>query len=456
MPLHRSWSFGPRSWLGKDVRAVAAIATIAGGLACSPCASNEVKVDGTCVPRCSDETCADGLVCVRSTCRPACERDSDCKDQDICERVRSDDGTLGNFCYGLAVSPSPYEDPTTPEASSRGEETSPPPNADDCVRSSDCDQDVPRVCVDQRCETECAQHQHCGRAGACTGNGTSSEGVTVAYCQADEFPRAEGQYGSKCLTGNDACDAEAGFECIGAGDGDVGSYCTQAGCDLDGDCPSGYFCSTNRVSTRLPCEDACQVPGAPDAPDCIPREAIGPSKAYRCAEEGGLLLALCLERSFCTPCETDADCRAEANQVCAKGPDGTKSCTVLCAPNQGSCPWGNATECAVFDEQLGRPTCGHRFGSCKGTGKSCEPCIDDADCPTGFCTKSSFSGELFCYDADATCSCAQGEEICVGGGCPTTPSGAAMNCVSAGDGEPPSACYGAEIDEVGGTPLGCW
>ncbi len=410
-------------------------------------------VDGVCVPRCSDDSCGEGLSCVHSTCRPTCERDSDCKGEDICERTVTDEGKAGRYCYGSAVDPSPYTPEATPDESAPVTSAEQP--TESCKESSDCDQTVQRHCVDNRCETACTLHEHCGRSGACTGASTIA-GNLVGYCVPDSFPRAEGQYGSTCLTGAANCDAATGFQCISAGDGDLGSYCTQAGCTDEDDCPSGYFCSENRIGSRLPCGDACGVLGDPTAENCVPLTSIGPDKPFRCAATGGLLLTVCLERSFCAPCETDADCRGERNQVCAKGPDGMKSCTVLCAPNQRSCPWGEATECAVFDEDLGRPTCGHRFGACKGTGQSCQPCVHDGDCPTGFCAKSDFSGELFCYDADASCSCADGEEMCAGGGCPLAPSGKTMNCVSAGDGEAPSACYGAEIDQTAGTPLGCW
>lgn len=453
--LLRGLLTGPR-WLS-----VWGLITIggAGGVACGgPCDGDRVAVDGVCVPRCSDETCSEGMACVHSVCRPMCKRDSDCAGEDICESIRTDEGKSGKYCYGLAVDPSPYA--SAPETgatsgSSTLDPTSEPDSSQACEESADCAQTALHHCVQQKCETACTLHEHCGRAGACSGSGTSAEGDVVTYCEQDDFPRAAGQYGSDCLTESSSCDAEAGFRCISAGDGDTASYCAQAGCEGDEQCPSGYFCSDNRITSRSPCEPACGLVGSA-AVDCIPSEDIGPGKPYDCAEGGGLVLSLCLKRSFCAACDTDADCRGEPNQLCARGPDGVKMCTVLCAPGQDSCPWGAATECDVFDEDLGLATCGHRFGACKGTGRSCEPCIHDGDCPTGFCAKSGFSGELFCFDSESTCACDANEDICVGGGCPSSPSGKAMNCVSTGDGAPPSACYGAEIDEVAGTPLGCW
>lgn len=447
------------SWLG-SVWPVATLAVasvvVVGVTGCGPCSGDDVYVDGVCVLRCEDATCGDGLACVHSVCRPECKRDSDCEGEDICESILTDEGKSGKYCFGLAVTPSPYASEPGPSEDTTDEvSTSDQVSSNGCKESSDCAQNVPRVCVDDECRTVCTLHEHCGRAGSCTGS-TEDDGATVNYCQADDFPRAEGQFGSQCLAGTSSCDTASGFQCIGAGDGDVDSYCTLRGCEDENDCPSGYFCSENRVGSRAPCEATCGLVASPEDPNCVPSADIGAGKPYRCADGGGLLLTLCLERSFCAPCESDADCRGEPNQVCALGPDQVKMCTVLCAPGQDSCPWGAATECAVFDENLGVPTCGHRFQACKGTGKSCEPCIHDGDCPNGFCARSDFSGEQFCYDAEVSCACGEGEDICVGGGCPDTPGGEPMNCVSAGDNAPPSVCYGAQLDEAEGTPLGCW
>lgn len=429
-------------------------------LGCNPCDGDRVKVDGMCLPRCSDEACGDGLVCVHSTCRPACERRSDCRSGDVCQKLVTDEGHSGKYCYGPALDPSPYTSDQQPAPSASDDSISDEPRpagAASCKKNSECDQSVPRHCVDSVCRTACTLHEHCGRAGACTGHSQDADGALATYCEPDGFPRAAGQYGNQCLTGPTDCDLDNGFQCIRAGDGDLTSYCTRAGCDDSSQCPSGFACSQHRVGQqRPPCADACGVAGDPRAENCIPTSEIGEGKAFRCADGGGLVLHLCMKRSFCFECETDADCRGEPNQVCAKGPDGNKTCTILCVPEQRSCPWGAATECALFDDELGKETCGHRFGACAGSGRGCEPCTHDGDCPTGFCARSDFSGEQFCYDADAVCECAPGEDMCVGGGCPQAPSGKRMNCVSAGNNQPPSACYGSELDVTSQAPLGCW
>lgn len=410
------------------------------------CGTDFVMVDGACMPRCDPDTCGDGLFCVRNVCRPQCTAGNDCLGDDTCRAVQSDDGRLGRYCYGPAVSVSPYEEREHGET----EAGTPLPAA--CDTDEDCTRGSARHCVNDTCKTLCLHHAHCEPAGVCTGTGTTSDGTSVAFCERDSFERGMGQYGSRCSAPN-SCDSEAGFVCISAGEGDTDSYCTKPACTEEADCPSGYTCSETR-EPRLPCSADCGLPAAPPGEDCIAADEIGAGKIYQCDSTAGLVLRVCLQRDFCNECETDADCAARPGQLCARGPDGVKHCTVLCSPGAGSCPWGASTTCEVFDEELGQPTCGHRFGSCRGDGSSCTPCTDDGDCPRGFCTGSSFSGERFCFDEEAACVCDPGVGNCSGGGCPLTPGGLEMNCVPRTTGAPPSVCFGGFTS--GASRLGCW
>src|SRR5262249_51807015 len=141
---------------------------------------------------------------------------------------------------------------------------------------------------------------------------------------------------------------------------------------------------------------------------------------------------VCRQREFCASCETDADCLAQPNQVCAKDQTGEKICTRLCDPGTRSCPWGNAAECAVFDEDLGLPTCAHRFGKCHGDGETCQPCRTSDDCPNGACTSSQFTGERWCVNFDTTCECKNGvgnTGTCDDGGCPPSPDNLTVQCL---------------------------
>jgi hypothetical protein len=150
-----------------------------------------------------------------------------------------------------------------------------------------------------------------------------------------------------------------------------------------------------------------------------------------------------------------------AGKICAHGPDHEKTCTTLCDPSSDSCPWGNAAVCGVFDSELGVPTCAHRFGSCHGEGKSCEPCVRDGDCPNGQCLGSPYTGERWCVDRTVQCNCDgldTTQHVCnSGNGCPRTPGQLKMSCYDfqRSDTDPIAhACF--QANTAGSAQAGCW
>lgn len=412
------------------------------------CGEGEAESAGRCVATCRDEQCPGESRCVNHMCRPPCVDDAACLGEDRCERVETDFGTRGRYCYGLPLERSPYTgDAGLPPATT----------AMQCRSSSDCPQSPTHACVGGLCRVTCLVHAHCGQRAACTITARDAEGRNVGLCAADDFPRGPGRYESQCPGGARDCDRAAGFRCVGAGEGDRDAYCTRAGCDGDEDCPSGYYCNETLLLSLLPCEATCDLPAAPPGADCVALDEIGDERPFACVPERGLEQRVCLKRSFCHACETDADCRALPHQLCARGPDGAKHCTVLCDPNASGCPWGSAAECAIHDETLGVPTCGHRFGGCRGSGGGCEPCVEDSDCPRGFCSGSEYTGERFCVDESTSCACPAGDPYCTGGGCPDTPGGLRANCVPRTPDAAPSVCFGGTLDARDpASQLACW
>lgn len=290
-----------------------------------------------------------------------------------------------------------------------------------CRTSASCDTAHGFACVEGECRHPCRSHFDCAAQGTCQ----PLAGASQTYCVLSTAVAKKGEYYSRCPNG-DECAAD--FLCLGAGPGDADAYCSR-GCEDDSACPSGFFCT--------------EISGA-----------------------DGRQLSACVRRNFCNSCESDADCLAVPGQICARDQGGAKICTVTCEPGVDSCPWGNASMCGVFDAERGTATCAHRAGACRAEGKSCEPCVRDSDCPTGFCHGSSFTGERWCVDQSVECSCdglPNEDGICGGAnGCPRTPGNVAMRCYdpARSQGSPfESHCFGADANgaSLASSPqTGCW
>jgi hypothetical protein len=268
-------------------------------------------------------------------------------------------------------------------------------------------------------------------------------------------PQKAGEFYARCPAGDSDCDTANGFLCVGAGTGDLDAYCT-VDCQQDGDCADGFSCTP---LVRPPCVADCNLAGDGKNRQCVPHDQIGVGKPYQCGTRGATR-NVCRPNEFCSACTTDADCLGAADQLCAKDKSGAKICTQLCDPKHPSCPWGSAATCAVWDTDLGVATCAHRFGKCTGTGKSCEPCLKDADCGSnGVCTSSEFTGERWCVDLSVSCSCASDAGgTCTGGGCPMTPGGLDMTCIDTSTTGAAGLCLGANTVSGlnGDAQTGCW
>jgi hypothetical protein len=384
---------------------------------------------------CLDASCSAGMRCVQNECRPECATQSDCPVAQNCAGWGFDDGSQGQFCVVLDYA--------------KGGRTG---QFEACKADAECDALRGFTCVDGICRIRCDSHFECAGVGLCQST------ASAAYCEPGTAAK-QGQYYQHCPAGPSDCDRDAGFVCLSAGVADLDSYCT-ADCLGDAQCPQGFRCGT---VTATPCMDACGVVGQQSS-SCIGAAQIGPGKAYECVEPFGLVRHLCERRSFCSSCESNEDCLAVPGQICARDQSGQKICTQACDPSVDSCPWGNASECGVWDSALGIATCAHRFGSCQGEGRGCEPCVDGSDCaPTGFCSRSSFTGEQFCIDLSVECDCGADAEndTCTGHGCPDTPDGLPMICYAGSrfTGDPISnRCIGANsVSSVLSSPQsGCW
>jgi hypothetical protein len=426
-----------RTWRAFSWLSLAALLALLGLLASAGCSSDSDCKGPTC-HACRDRGCADGQRCVQNECRNACSSDAECLGVQVCRGYEFQLGDQGQYCVVL-----PGSDPSTGNGRFSA-----------CTAASECDQTHGFDCVDGECSYECRSHSDCKVIGHCEERAIDDQRRN--FCVADAAPPAPGTLYTSCPRGDECAE---GYLCVGAGVGDLDAYCTTD-CTSDDSCAQGYFCGT---ITHPPCEAACNLKAQPSDPSCVPSAQIGPRALYQCTELG-LVRNVCRQREFCSQCDSDADCLAIPNQVCAKDESGEKICTRLCDTDTRSCPWGNASRCAVFDRELGLPTCSHRFGACHGSGKTCEPCRANADCPNGVCASSQFTGERWCINFDTKCSCPQADVdntgTCSNGGCPKAPSGLPVLCIGDESLSLFNTCYaanGAGSTQLGASPqTGCW
>ncbi len=98
-----------------------------------------------------------------------------------------------------------------------------------------------------------------------------------------------------------------------------------------------------------------------------------------------------------------------------------------------------------------------RFGACVGTGKFCEPCLDDTDCggPDSkmACISAGIADEKGCFDLSFPDTCTTDND------CPKSPSGKSGECLDEGDGLAPGddvyhRCYFPF--NAGSSKFSCW
>lgn len=332
------------------------------------------------------------------------------------------------------------------------------------------------------CHLKCVKHSDCPHGYGCGELPLPDDDAMAQVCVPVEPATSEGGYGTLC--GDDYSKCGEGFVCPG-NEGDTDTSCTKLdGCEADDDCPSAYFCGSLRDRACIgnkACEsdaDCSLVEGA----SCVALDAEGEVKrckiegffchtspddcprgerpsdrnspltySYSCSTlpdpSGDKLVAqrrACVPRSYCSPCESDADC-TEATAACVDTGNGDKFCSIECAPSGFTCDPGSACQ-AVGDDFY----CVPKGGSCQGDGTSCAACRNDADCgPGGLCYTSSTSRERFCMQP-----CEAGNT------CPDTPGGLPQECCTNPDscGSLVNYCIPEQYPSVSDSryAMGCW
>jgi hypothetical protein len=365
-------------------------------------------------------------------------------------------------------------------------------------------------CIDDRtgggaiCRKVCAAQADCPANWYCN-DGLKAGGVSWCVQNTLTFDAGAGQWGVPCQPNhgegaNPGCDWAQGFACYAQSPTDGNAFCTQFACSGDGDCPGGWWCSTQNVGPNA--TSSVQTIGKTRS-ICLPRGYCAPckkdldcysapgSQPQHCVPDSkgaGFCSTTCAGDSNCDfdstckapwavctpaagqPCQSDDDCPPAKGtfQHCVapqanKAPDAGGSCTPEC---------GGAADCNAG--QTCMPTfqvCLPRAGVCVGDGTFCSPCRSDLDCTpattgagagqgSGVCFSSApYSQERFCggpstvNDCDASASDPPG--------CPT-PSGS-DNWKHVGCTQTPGAgvqCFGiVTFGTASGNPVGipgCW
>lgn len=235
-----------------------------------------------------------------------------------------------------------------------------------------------------------------------------------------------GQWGQGCQANlgfeNPACDTGQGFFCYAQSPTDANAYCTRYDCAKDTDCGPGFYCghinSTPNINTG--------------------------KKVYV-----GDVQAVCLKRSYCSPCQVDLDCLPFNNlpQHCVVDLNGASYCMPECADSK-NCP----NEARCVDAGVGANVCYPRASVCIGDGSLCSPCLVDTDCgEDGACVKGQYTTERMCAKKAPNGDCTQ---------CPksiTSPK-RSIGCSTEGTASLPKGyCVGTySLGGTDGADLGCW
>jgi hypothetical protein len=376
------------------------------------------KTEGDCEALCQDSACIADNVCVNNQCELTCTSHLDCNiGTQGCTNTTTDSG------FPIAVCQ----------------------NTDLAAIGTKCPFGV-------ECETITA----CPDGTACDftqcGGGTCTQDP-VACSTADAGPSPSCNTG-KCADGT-ACvvpgcaqaDCTA-LACVSDGSADADAFCTLIDCHANSDCAPGMYCALEHdphaVCNSNPQVGNNQFCGTTTAKCVDPATADAAGATY---VEGAycLLRDRCERRGDCAPCATDIDCSLVPGQHCTTY-GGASVCTPDC--NQDS-------DC-LLDHTCVMGECQEKFGACKGTGKFCEPCLNDLDCggkSSGNACIGLGAGQRACYPIVTPPTCNSSAD------CPMTPDGHHAQCLNAEIGYPNSEPdYGTCLAQFNAATNGysCW
>ena len=287
--------------------------------------------------------CLSGF-CDGRNCRPSCDRDGGCEDDERCVEY-----AVGPHCIPVG-----------------GDE-----EGEGCLAQSDCGSGI---CWSGVCRTGCVpgagidangapEPGACGEDQACVDAGLAF--VCLDGCESAEDCRRELGNRGVCLA------FLQGEACVLAGRGAPGSPCrthldcASGRCNADLQCTArcgqDQRCEAGEACVQLSGQGVCLLTGRGDV-----GEACGTGR--QCAS------GLCLANRCVEQCQPDAEVGCTDGLVCVKD-FGVWSCAPRCDPNDGGCHEGRA--CSEADSAC------HPIGRL-GPG---DACVSTADCFSGECSE---------------------------------------------------------------------
>lgn len=320
------------------------------------CTDGVIRPDGKCEGKCDPSLCVKDNICVNNRCVLECTSHEDCLpdgSQDCLPASEDDTSRQTMTCqpngkaFGVGLKC---------------------PFGNECQGFLSCPQNGVR-CDLQQCdgkpETCTIDQDYCaGRAGCTVGKCPNGAACTVLQCKKEE--------------------CTAPLSCLTKGEGDADAFCTKQDCNADSDCPGGYWCGVTRdprtVCNSMVPQDVHDAICGSSADACVNAADLGKTDSTFLGQYC-ILRKTCLKRAECAPCESDLDCSQEPGMHCVAVPGEAmkKRCTRECKADKDC---GAAYDCTPIDPNAldKGSTCVPRQGACTGTGKTCEPCVNDTDC----------------------------------------------------------------------------
>lgn len=412
--------------------------------------------DGKCGDGCRSGNDCDGAdLCIDNQCKSPCKTAQDCKNKD-----------KGNTCTGdptarsaanarwqkcLAAVARLESDPYTPDWQIQEKQEQCRELEDDARNAAGyCSTvDGPPAAKEGRNGCEC--YEECDELGRCVpalcANDSDCDECGVSCLTArtlqDYFPAKSGRFCGLCYSDSDCpgraicdqpqdCDDQGNCtvekdEKTGKPLGGVCAYTCipEEPCSLNSDCPPGNFCRL--IENDRGVEGVCTI-GCQSSSECVPGEVCVDGKCrIACGGSGQCPEAHSCDRGGCLytgyPCDDDGDCPqdlgwckgsyCEIDQRCGSdadcgGPDSDQKCLGGVCDDRTEDPYEDK-----FSESIS-VGCEACTDFCNPQKFLCEqiPCLEDTDCPCGFC-----GGKGFCIEECKNDQDCKDQGFCVEGSC---------------------------------------